>query len=261
MKIAAALMALSTAAYVLYEPIGGRHGRTWAGYGLGSVCALLVLWLLWFGVRKRSYHAGGAPLQGWLSAHVWLGASLVLLVPLHSAFQFGWNIHTLAYAAIVIVVLSGMVGVIAYALLPGLVTQNRAGRRYDAFVQELAEIDGECRILARGLPDAIARAVAASTAELPLGGGIRHQLRAGRPWKPPALEVFEETRETLAGDDRASTDRLIQLFARKEAVVEKLRRDLRYRTLLNLWLVIHVPMSILAVAAVGAHVFVVFYYW
>ena len=53
LKVAAILMALCSGAYVWHRPPGGPNGDTWLGYTLGTIGALLILWLLWFGVRKR----------------------------------------------------------------------------------------------------------------------------------------------------------------------------------------------------------------
>jgi hypothetical protein len=44
-------------------------------------------------------------------------------------------------------------------------------------------------------------------------------------------------------------------------LLERIRRDVRYQALLSVWLFFHVPLSFAALAAVGVHIFVVFYYW
>ena len=62
------------------------------------------------GVRKRRYRSGTGSLQGWTSAHVYIGTSLLVIVTLHTAFEFGWNVHTAAYALMVLVIDSGFIG-------------------------------------------------------------------------------------------------------------------------------------------------------
>src|SRR5690606_7369323 len=84
-------------AYGWHDPVGAPpNGGTALGYTLGTIGALLILWLLWFGVRKRRYRGAAGSLRGWLSAHIYLGSALLLVALLHSGFQVGWNVHTLA---------------------------------------------------------------------------------------------------------------------------------------------------------------------
>lgn len=52
-KWAAALMVASVAWYALDEPRYGPGGGTALGYTLGTIGALLIVWLLVFGIRKR----------------------------------------------------------------------------------------------------------------------------------------------------------------------------------------------------------------
>ena len=44
--------------YLWWQPAGGHNGGTWLGYTLGTIGALLILWLMLFGVRKRRYGPG-----------------------------------------------------------------------------------------------------------------------------------------------------------------------------------------------------------
>jgi hypothetical protein len=263
LKLALFGLVACTALYVWDDPVGGRNGGTWTGWGLGTLATLLILWLLWFGVRKRSYFSSGAPLQGWLSAHVYLGISLLLLVPLHSGFEFHWNFHNLVYALIVMVVLSGILGITLYASVPAAMTRNRRGQKIDGLFEQVADLDTECSGVALGLPDFYARAVDVAINETRIGGSWRRQFSALDPncGTARSLAMIAEHQQDLRDEDRANVARLVELLGRKSVLLERIRRDVRYQALLEVWLFFHVPLSFAALASVGVHIFVVFYYW
>lgn len=262
LKVALGLLFLSLMVYILDDPPGGRSGSTWAGYGIGTVAAATIFWLMWLGIRKRDYTATGAPLKGWVSAHVYLGTGLLFLVPLHSAFEFGTNVHTLAYVLMCIVVFSGIIGVFFYALVPTSMTRNRNNITFDAMLERIAEIDAECRIAAEGLPDYYAQAVVISIDETRIGGGFRDQLSGfeANCGTTRALKRIRASEIDLDSPSKAQERKLVELIARKELLVRQIRRDIRYKGLLDLWLVVHVPFAFATCAAVLVHVFVVFWY-
>jgi hypothetical protein len=267
LKASLLLVAVAIGLYAWHEPIGGPSGGSWLGYTLGGVCTALMFWLMWFGVRKRRYDSRGAPLRGWLSAHVYLGLSLLVLVPLHSAFQFGWNVHTLAAALMGTVILSGLVGLIFYTEIPTPMTRNRPGQKLATLLEQIAEIDAQARSEAAGLPDAFAQAVVLSIEKTRIGGGLWTQL-SGRDRScanAAAVGRLEHLRESQGNrldlQDSAKVGRLVGLLSAKRKLLARVRRDARYKALLDLWLLLHVPLSFATVAAVAVHVFVVFYYW
>jgi len=262
LKIAIALLLVSLVVYVFDEPPGGRSGSSWTGYGIGTLAAGIIFWLMWLGVRKRDYTATGAPLKGWVSAHVYLGTMLLFLVPLHSAFEFGMNVHTLAYVLMSIVVFSGILGVCFYALVPTSMTRNRNNITLDAMLERIAEIDSECRIAAEGLPDYYAQAVVTSIDQTRIGGALRSQLSGHDPGcgTTRALKSLRMSEIDLDGDAKEQERKLVELIARKELLLKQIRRDIRFKGLLDLWLIFHVPFAFATCAALIVHVFVVFWY-
>jgi hypothetical protein len=263
LRVSLLFTALAIGAYAYHDPVGGPSGGSWLGYSLGAMATLTILWLMWFGVRRRRYHSTGAPVQGWLSAHVYLGTILLWVVPLHSGFQFDWNVHTLAYALMVGAILSGAVGILFYGIVPTPMTRNRSGEKLEAILEEIADLDAECRLLAVELPDTFAQAVALAVDETRIGGGLLRQL-AGRDEEcgtTRALEIIRDPDVDLDSSERDQARRLLALLSLKQALLARARVDLRYKALLDLWLLVHVPLAFATVAAVGVHVFIVFYYW
>lgn len=152
----------SIVAYVIDEPRTVPNGGTWLGYTLGILGALLIVWLILFGMRKRAYRSNLGTVRGWLSAHIWLGLSLLVVATLHTGFQFGINIHTLAYALMVVVILSGIWGVTVYMRNPSLMSGLVGGKSLQQHGDLLKELDAESRNLAKGLGDEVQRLVEAS---------------------------------------------------------------------------------------------------
>src|SRR4030095_16018561 len=141
------------------------HGGTWLGYTLGTIGAVLILWLLWYGVRKRRYASTTGTVQGWLSAHVYLGTALVVVVTLHTGFELGWNVHTLAYVLMLIVVASGFYGVFFYLRVPPAMTEKPGEDTLESILLRVGDIDKEAREKALSLPDDLFKLVERSVNE------------------------------------------------------------------------------------------------
>lgn len=270
LRVALVLCALAIGVYAWHEPPSvylKPYGGTWLGYALGTLSALLVLWLMLLGVRKRRYRSSMGTVQGWTSAHVYLGLSLLLLATLHSGFEFGWNIHTLAYVLMVLVIASGAVGVYAYLRYPALMTKNLGENTLEGTLLTIGDLDRKCRRLALDLPDEVnvivTRATRSGTREARLGGSLVRQL-AGDAVRCPTRDACAELLRIgsdYSGQRSIISGQLLSAMTRKSMLIDRVRRDLRYRALMELWLYAHVPLSFALLAALIAHVISVFYFW
>lgn len=261
LKLAGVAALAALVAYAVHAPPGAPNGGTWLGYMLGGISAALMLLLAWFGVQKRRYGAGRTPLKAWLSAHVPLGLALLVTATLHAGFQLGWNIHSLAWLLMAASVASGLFGVVCYLRYPILLAASRHGMTTADMLAQIGELDRECRALGLPLGDDVNAALVRAGAETRVGGSLR-RLLAGRDADCPtraARLLVEGLRPAAAEADRVR--RLHAQLMRKESLLEALRRHVRIAAVLRLWLVLHVPLSVGALAAVAAHVFVVFFYW
>lgn len=262
-KSAVALVLLAAALYLWHDPPLKPYGGTWLGYGLGTVGAVLILWLLWYGVRKRSYRSTSGTVQGWLSAHVYLGTALVVVVTLHTGFELGWNIHTLAYLLMLAVVGTGIYGVVLYLRVPRAMTENLSEETLAGLVLQVSDVDREVRAKAMSLPDRLFGLVDRSVSGTRLGGGFVRLLTGRDPACPTAAAVaaWGNAARGLVGDSAKLGNEVYGLLLRKQQLLERARRDLQHKALLDLWLYFHVPLAFMLLAAVVAHVVAVFIYW
>src|ERR1039457_5772782 len=153
------LIVICVGLYLADMPPLRQGGGTWLGYTLGSLGAAIIAWLMFFGLRKRGYKSNLGAVRGWLSAHVYLGLSLVVISTLHAAFHFGWNIHTVAYVLAIAVVLSGLWGVVIYLRNPILMSSLINGKTLAQCGEVLLEFDYESRKIAKSLIPAIQKLV------------------------------------------------------------------------------------------------------
>ena len=255
-KVAGAVSLVVTVAYLLHDPQPRPNGGSWYGYTLGTIGVVLILWLTALGIRKRAITPGRWSLKRWTSAHVWLGLSLIVIGTLHTGFQFGWNVHTLAYALMMIVVLSGLFGTVAYATLPRLMSNNRDEMTEAQMLEALRAVDRQLHDAAQPLGQRAADIVRSSLDDDPFAGGIAGRLRNRYP-----RCATRAAQTTLASEGAGASPLVDALLAKKLAMLGRVRRHLQLKALLEVWLYVHVPMTFALIAALAAHILSVFFYW
>ena len=262
-KFAVGVCALAIAAYVFSHPVPRHSGGDWLGYVLGVASTLLIVWLTMIGVRKRKVTPGRWSLKAWTSAHVYLGLSLIVLATLHTGFQFGWNVHTLAYALMLIVIGSGLFGVYVYATIPTLMSDNRGEVGQAQMLEAVAALHVDLQHAAQPLDEASAALVRNSINQKIFSKSLRVRLARSHP-RCPTARGMEKLRSAAAAQTKGTRDDLIRvltLLERKQALLDRARRHVRYRTLLELWLYVHVPFTFALLVALSIHIFSVFYFW
>jgi hypothetical protein len=241
--------------YALDDPWPRPNGGTALGYALGTLGAVLIVWLSLLGFRKRSYSDGNWSLKAWVSAHVWLGLSLIVIATLHTGFQFGWNLHTLAYALMMLVILSGLWGVGQYKRLPRRLSDNRAETSERAMVATLADNGRALADAAQRLGDREAAVVEAAIAGPVVADALPLRL-AGRV-------AGCGTARALAALDATDPEQapVRQLVEARAALLGQMRRNAALKSRLQVWLMVHVPMTAALLVALAAHIISVFYFW
>lgn len=263
LKITLVILAAAILAYAIHDPLGKPNGGTWLGYTLGGLAAALIVWLAWFGVRKRQYGVGKLLLEDWASGHVYLGLSLLVIATLHSGFQFGINVHTLAYALMVLVIASGAFGLYAYMRYPRLRSVNRGEGALGDVWALVAGMSRDCYEIARDLPDEVYALVEYADKKTAIGGSVWRQLSGTDPncASTQALHKVRDLAESYSGRDADAARRLVRVLARKVELLTRIRKDIQYKALLDIWLYFHIPLTVALLGALAIHIVSVFLYW
>ncbi len=263
LKIAGSISIVALLGYALIDVQPRPNGGSWYGYLLGTIGAGLIVWLTLLGVRKRAMTSGAWSLKAWTSAHVYLGLSLIVIGTLHTGFQFGWNVHTLAYTLMMFVIVSGIFGISVYAMLPRAMSANRDEMTETQMLESLRAIDRQLHDSAQPLELRQAELVRSSLEQDPFGGGLLRRLSGHYPHcatraAQAAIRQESAYKPNIGNDPLEKID---VLLARKEAMLARVRKHLRLKALLEVWLYIHVPFTFALIAALLAHIISVFFYW
>jgi hypothetical protein len=263
LKISLLLCVALTIGYVFADVTPRPNGGSWYGYALGTLGVLIILWLTVLGIRKRWMTRGRWSLKAWTSAHVYLGLSLIVIATLHTGFQFGWNVHTLAYALMMLVIVTGIWGIVAYATIPASLSSNREEMTQTQMIEGLRAVDRQLHQAAQPLEQRWADLVEKSLDQNPFAGGIFRRL-SGKYRNCATARALKAIRRATGGQPDLGGDPLEKvdaLLERKKAMLARLRQHLRLKALLEIWLYIHVPATFALIAALTAHIVSVFFYW
>lgn len=272
--ISLAFVIISIVIYGWHDPGAEANGGTWYGYTLGTIGALLILWLLYLGRRKRNFIHGMGTVRGWVSAHVYFGTSLLIIGTLHTGFQFGWNIHTLAYVLMCIVILSGFFGVWAYLNFPKQRNELKKSQTLDDIFIELEEVDQGLKASLPKLPEDVASAISSAIERTEIGGGLIDQLFAidnskamldgvvsSNKNQQPIVDWLVARLSKITDESAQAVANVVREYGARQKLLKTIRSDIRMNSVQEIWLYLHIPISFGLIAALTAHIVSVFIYW
>jgi len=262
-KIALGISLLLVVVYLAVDVQPRHNGGSWLGYLLGTIGLLLILWLAMLGIRKRAITRGRWSLKAWTSAHVYLGLALIVIGTLHTGFQFGWNVHTVAYALMMLVILSGVYGIAVYSALPQGLSDSRSEMTGPQMIDAVNSLDKQIQSSAQPLSDADSEVVIGSLGEDTFGGGVWRRLTGSYPrcGNRRALQIMRGRLAETSGKQAQAVEQVVTLLERKAAALQRVRGYVQRRALLEVWLYVHIPLTFVLIAALLAHVVSVFFYW
>ena len=101
--------------------------------------------------------------------------------------QFGWNVHTLAYVLMCIVIVSGMFGAYVYWRYPAMIAANRSNLTRDQMLEQIADLDRRGIQLGKEISNDVAELMTSAANRTQLGGGAWNQspreMRSANRWR------------------------------------------------------------------------------
>lgn len=265
LKWASTLNLLCLFLYFFQPASGGAFGSTFAGYTLGILGALIIVLLLLFGIRKRSYSSNLGTVKGWLSAHIYLGLSLILITTLHTGFQLSLNVQTLTYCLTLIVVLSGIWGVSSYLTQPSVINSALNGNSLEACAESILEIDRESKLIADQLSSEI-QTIIENSASTDVFNAPTHRYFGNLADSATSdavnyLGKIYASPAQLTKSTATAIEKLYMLQLKRQLELKRVREYLRSKGWNEIWLVFHVSASFALLAALITHIITVFMYW
>jgi hypothetical protein len=266
--VAGALMlaALGVAWFTFGEGDGGVGGGGIGGTGgspfgvvMGLVAVALILLLTAFGIRKRSYRSKLGTLEGWLVSHVVLGVVVLFVVLAHTGFRFEDRVAVAAFVALALVVVSGLVGAALYTAVPRLLTEVQSNLAPAEISDRLNRIQGAMGRLASGRSRelrAVYRQMATEAAPGPRAGWRlllgRHPV--ARTDDAQGRSSWGRTLATVPPDEQEPLRQLLMLARQHRELHLRLAYQERFKNLLDVWLWIHLPVTVLLLVLTAVHV-------
>lgn len=237
---------------------GWSAGSPW-GLTFGIVSAVMMLTEVLYGLRRRIRVFPVKTAQAWLQWHVYVGGLAAWFVLIHTGFHwpngtFGAILLSLA----ILTTVSGVIGVVLQKSLPvALASATRSEVIFEQIPDAVARLRAESQAVAAGTSDVLRNFVSTrleprlSAPAFSLGFLI--DPAGGRGLVAADVEAL---RPFLGGTDHADAEKLRDISERKHDL------DVHFtlQRVLRLWLVGHVPIALLLIAAVVIHILAVWWY-
>ncbi|MEI9936373.1 MAG: multiheme c-type cytochrome [Pseudomonadota bacterium] len=240
--VVAALDAGVLEAYELFPSI--TRGYTFTGVLLGSSSLALCGISFFYSLRKRGLQErlpfGKSTMTAWLWAHVYFGLLALLTAGLHAGYgllSLRFSSGKLCFLALFGIVVSGLIWRVIYAVVPRLAARDVGN-------------------YSTGASTARAESLSVEIEKLTAGGSPRfYELKA---WALGTTPSDIQIRQAAASLPPAEQQRFIDVTALslvRGRTLERGRKRARYGFLLQGLRVAHVPLSLIFLLAVPAHLF------
>jgi len=243
----------------LGERLAGFLNMRWI---TGLVGLIGIAGVMTYPVRRRMYKRRAGPLRYWLLSHTYLGVIAGVMILLHGGVDSGGALTTLLMISFDLVILTGILGIFLYLIVPRLMTRiEGAPLLIDDLKQRREELKAELAELGSSPSEAVHRAVKSRI--IPRFVSFGYLLR--QYTKRESLEAliasakqeFSAEMKSLRDDEvRKKVERAVEAAA----TLRRVDALIYLHRLLKVWLPPHVATTSLMLALLIVHIIQVIYY-
>ena len=258
------IIALLVGYYFVFHTGDYIYGGSPPGLVYGTLGLGVVLVLMYYGVRKRSYKSSWGTLEGWLHAHVYLGLIAVVTILLHSGFRFHDKVAVAALVLLSLVALSGLWGAVLYTVIPPKLTAVESNLTTLEISEQINDLGRSMAKVAMGKSESFqlicTNLLEAERPGYMAGWRSLSQKYLGKRLAQDPSGAFDSYVGRVPLAEQTELSQLLALAHQRNDVHDRLIHRQRYVNLMGVWLYLHVPLSFAMVVAVAAHMIAVFYY-
>jgi hypothetical protein len=250
---------VSLVAYIAIAVIAGWSPGALGGLIFGGLAAGVMGLEVLYALRRRLLVAPLKTGQAWLQAHVYGGTLAALFVFIHIGFRWPHGTFGLAlYLLTVLTTISGLLGVLLQKTVPTTLTSAIAVEAiYERIPDMVADLRTQADDAVKGSSDMLQRFYGSHVQPALAGPNVSlaylMDVHAGRE---RLVTDFKGIQSFLAGEDQTRASQLQQLVTRKM----DLEAHYTWQNVLRKWLLFHVPLAMLLVATIVAHIAAVWRY-
>ncbi len=255
------LLIAFTASFVWYRQHEYMHGGSRWGLVYGTIGFLLCYLLAFFGIRKRWYRSTFGTVEQWMQSHIYLGILALVILIFHTGGRFNDKVAVATLILVAIVVASGVLGAILYVTVPRLLTEVESNLTIDEISEQLNQLAKQMARIASGRSAPFQRIYNQLIREDAPGwlAGWRLLFRRMRRGTPRAAD-WTNLLALVQRDEQEEIRQLLVVSRQRKELLIRLIYQQRYKNVLESWLYIHIPFTILLLLFAIVHVVAAFYY-
>jgi hypothetical protein len=250
------------ASYYLYAKNEFPHGGSTFGIAYGVIGTLLILLLAFFGIRKRWYRSTFGTLEQWMQSHIYLGVLVIIILYFHTGGRFNDRIAITTFVLVAIVVFSGILGAVLYVTVPRLLTEVESNLTVEEIAEQLNQLAKQMARIGSGKSVPFQRIYSELMKDSKPGwlAGWRLLFARHRRIRLRGTDNWSHLLGLVAKDEQDELRQLLVVSRQRKELLLRLVYQQRYKNVLEAWLYIHVPFTIVLLLFAVVHIVAVFYY-